>query len=95
MTIALTARHLPRRWIHVGDRRADLRGGQDACRAPFTIAVKEDVVMPLFRRFGSLSVAVLRDAPAQADTVKTLVKAFSTEVATRGELESTASSCRS
>jgi hypothetical protein len=43
--------------------------------------------MPLFRRFGSLSVAVLRDAPRTSDTVETLVKAFSTEVATRGELE--------
>ena len=42
--------------------------------------------MPLFRRFGGLSIEVLRDAPRTSDTVETLVKAFSTEVAKRGEL---------
>jgi AcrR family transcriptional regulator len=48
--------------------------------------VKEDVVMPLFRRFGGLSVEVLHNAPRTSDTVETLVTAFSTEVAKRGEL---------
>ncbi|PXX10445.1 TetR family transcriptional regulator [Mycolicibacterium moriokaense] len=48
--------------------------------------VKEDVVMPLFRRFGGLSVEVLQEAPRTSDTVETLVKAFSTEVAKRDEL---------
>src|SRR6478735_8578955 len=43
--------------------------------------VKEDVVMPLFRQFGTLSVEVLHDAPRTSDTVEILVKAFSTEVA--------------
>lgn len=49
--------------------------------------VKEDVVMPLFRQFGALSVQVLQHAPRTRDTVATLVEAFSGEVAQRGELE--------
>lgn len=49
--------------------------------------VKEDVVMPLFREFGNLSVQVLRESPDSSDTVETLVKAFTTEVAGRGRLE--------
>jgi AcrR family transcriptional regulator len=49
--------------------------------------VKEDVVMPLFRQFGSLSVHVLEEAPHTSDTVETLVQAFATEVAKRGEFE--------
>jgi hypothetical protein len=43
--------------------------------------------MPLFRRFGGLSVEVLHNASRTSDTVETLVTAFSTEVAKRGELE--------
>jgi AcrR family transcriptional regulator len=50
-------------------------------------AVKEDVVMPLFRRFGSLSINVLQQAPRTSDTVGTLVEAFSTGIAKRGEVE--------
>ncbi|WP_231999152.1 TetR/AcrR family transcriptional regulator [Mycobacterium sp. 1081908.1] len=49
--------------------------------------VKEDVVMPLFREFGRLSVQVLRDAPATSNAVDTLVEAFSTEVPKRGQVE--------
>jgi AcrR family transcriptional regulator len=50
-------------------------------------AVKEDVVMPLFRLYGNLSVQVLRDAAPDSDTCETLVRAFSAEVSKRGELE--------
>jgi AcrR family transcriptional regulator len=49
--------------------------------------VKEDVVMPLFRQFGGLSVQVLEAAPRTSDTVETLVQAFATEVANRGDFE--------
>jgi hypothetical protein len=48
---------------------------------------KEDVVMPLFRRFGSLSIDVLQQAPRTSDTVGTLVEAFSTGIAKRDEVE--------
>ena len=46
--------------------------------------VKEDVVMPLFRQFGGLSVQVLQEAPATGDVVDTLIEAFGTELAKRG-----------
>lgn len=49
--------------------------------------VKEDVVMPLFREFGRLSVQVLQRAPTTSDAVDTLVEAFSTEVPKRGQVE--------
>lgn len=49
--------------------------------------VKEDVVMPLFRQFGALSVQVLQQSPAGSDAVDTLVEAFGTELAKRGEVE--------
>jgi AcrR family transcriptional regulator len=49
--------------------------------------VKEDVVMPLFRQFGRLSVQVLQQAPSTSDAVDTLVEAFSTEVPKRGQAE--------
>ena len=49
--------------------------------------VKEDVVMPLFREFGRLSVEILRQAPPTHDAVDTLVEAFSTEVPRRGQVE--------
>jgi AcrR family transcriptional regulator len=49
--------------------------------------VKEDVVMPLFREFGRLSVQVLQRAPTSSDAVDTLVEAFSTEVPKRGQVE--------
>ncbi len=49
--------------------------------------VKEDVVMPLFREFGRLSLQVLRDAPPTSNAVDTLVEAFSTEVPKRGQVE--------
>jgi AcrR family transcriptional regulator len=48
---------------------------------------KEDVVMPLFREFGRLSVHVLQHAPPASDAVDTLVEAFSTEVPRRGQTE--------
>lgn len=49
--------------------------------------VKEDVVMPLFRQFGTLSIEVLAGAPLDGDVVDTLVEAFSTEVPKRGQVE--------
>ncbi|BBY66749.1 TetR/AcrR family transcriptional regulator [Mycolicibacterium helvum] len=49
--------------------------------------VKEDVILPLFRQFGSLSIQVLADAGSHGDTVDVLVKAFSTEVPKRGRIE--------
>ena len=49
--------------------------------------VKEDVVMPLFRRFGNLSVRVLQQSSADSDAVDTLIEAFGSELAKRGEVE--------
>lgn len=49
--------------------------------------VKEDVVLPLFRRFGTLSIDVLADAPPRDGAVEVLVEAFSTEVPKRGTVE--------
>lgn len=49
--------------------------------------VKEDLVMPLFRQFGNLSVQVLQQSPATSDAVDTLIEAFGTELAKRGEVE--------
>jgi AcrR family transcriptional regulator len=49
--------------------------------------VKEDVVMPLFRQFGKLSVQVLQDCPTRSDAVDTLIEAFGSELAKRGEVE--------
>src|SRR5690348_2958956 len=49
--------------------------------------VKEDVVLPLFRQFGSLSLHVLADAGTHDDAVDVLVEAFSTEVPKRGRVE--------
>jgi AcrR family transcriptional regulator len=49
--------------------------------------VKEDVVLPLFSAFGSLSEQVLADAEEDDDAVDILVEAFSTEVPRRGRVE--------
>jgi AcrR family transcriptional regulator len=49
--------------------------------------VKEDVVMPLFRQFGNLSIQVLQQAPAGGDVVDVLIEAFGTELTKRGEVE--------
>ncbi|MEV0668854.1 helix-turn-helix domain-containing protein [Mycobacterium sp. NPDC050441] len=49
--------------------------------------VKEDVVLPLLRRFGTLSIEVLADAEPQDEAVEVLVEAFSTEVPKRGTVE--------
>ena len=49
--------------------------------------VKEDVVMPLFRQFGRLSIEVLVNAPPDCDAVEVLVEAFGTEVPNRGRIE--------
>lgn len=49
--------------------------------------VKEDVVMPLLREFGRLSIQLLQQAPADSDAVDTLVEAFATEVPRRGQVE--------
>jgi AcrR family transcriptional regulator len=89
MAIALTARDI---FLTDGSTSATVDRICDAVGiAPRTFhrhfPAKEDVVMPLFRRFGGLSVEVLRNAPRASDTVETLVEAFSTEVAKRDELE--------
>jgi AcrR family transcriptional regulator len=89
MTIALTARDM---FLADGSTSATVERICEAVGiAPRTFhrhfPAKEDVVMPLFRRFGGLSVEVLQNAPLTSDTVETLVEAFSTEVAERGELE--------
>ncbi len=49
--------------------------------------VKEDVVLPLFRRFGSLSIEMLAHAAPERDAVEALVEAFSTEVPKRATVE--------
>lgn len=49
--------------------------------------VKEDVVMPLFQRFGALSIEVLDNAAPTSDAVDTLVEAFATEVPKRGQID--------
>jgi AcrR family transcriptional regulator len=49
--------------------------------------VKEDVVMPLFRQFGNLSLQVLQQSSADRDAVDTLIEAFGSELAKRGEVE--------
>jgi AcrR family transcriptional regulator len=49
--------------------------------------VKEDVILPLFRQFGTLSIEVLAEAPPDGDVVGTLVEAFATEVPKRGQVE--------
>lgn len=49
--------------------------------------VKEDVVLPLFRRFGTLSIDVLAHAAPERNAVEALVEAFSTEVPKRGTVE--------
>ena len=89
MTIALTARDI---FLADGSTSATVDRICDAVGiAPRTFhrhfPVKEDVVMPLLRRFGGLSVEVLQQAPSASDTVETLVQAFTAEVAKRGELE--------
>lgn len=50
-------------------------------------SVKEDVVMPLFREFGRLSIQVLQQAPPTSDAVDTLVQAFGSEIPKRGQIE--------
>ncbi|MEX3653163.1 MULTISPECIES: TetR/AcrR family transcriptional regulator [Mycolicibacterium] len=49
--------------------------------------VKEDVVLPLFRRFGTLSIELLAHAGPERDVVDALVEAFSTEVPRRATVE--------
>jgi AcrR family transcriptional regulator len=88
MTIALTARDI---FLADGSTAATVERICDTVGiAPRTFhrhfPVKEDVVIPLFRQFGGLSLQVLDQAPPTSDTVDTLVEAFTTEVAKRGEL---------
>ena len=49
--------------------------------------VKEDIILPLFGKFGSLSVHVLADAQPGSDPVDVLVHAFGSEVPKRGQFE--------
>jgi hypothetical protein len=49
--------------------------------------VKEDVILPLLRRYGSVTAEVLECAPATADPLETLVSAFTTEIHRRQLLE--------
>jgi AcrR family transcriptional regulator len=89
MTIALAARDL---FLADGSTSATVeRICEKVGIAPRTFhrhfPVKEDVVMPLFREFGSLSVQVLQKSAPASDPVDTLVEAFTTEVTKRGEAE--------
>lgn len=89
MTIALTARDI---FLADGSTSATVERICDVVGiVPRTFhrhfPVKEDVVMPLFRQFGGLSVQVLQHASPAASTVSVLVEAFTAEVAKRGELE--------
>jgi AcrR family transcriptional regulator len=89
MTIALTARDI---FLADGSTSATVERICEAVGiAPRTFhrhfPAKEDVVMPLFRRFGGVTVDILRQAPRTSDVLETLVAAFSTGVAARGEVE--------
>ena len=89
MTIALAARDL---FLADGSTSATVeRICEKVGIAPRTFhrhfPVKEDVVMPLFREFGSLSVQVLQQSGPTGDPVDTLVEAFTTEVTKSGEAE--------
>jgi len=89
MTIALAAREL---FLADGSTSATVeRICEKVGIAPRTFhrhfPVKEDVVMPLFREFGSLSVQILQQSDPTGDPVDTLVEAFTTEVTKSGEAE--------
>ncbi len=85
LEIALTARDL---FVANGDTSATV---ERICEivgiAPRTFhrhfPVKEDVIMPLLRSFGEVSLQVLEQSGPNADPVDTLVHAFTTEVAER------------
>lgn len=89
LTIAQTARNI---FLAEGSTSATVERICEAVGiAPRTFhrhfPVKEDVVMPLFRQFGGLSVQVLQSAPRTDDAIETLVEAFTTEVVKRGDPE--------
>ena len=89
LTIALAARDM---FLAAGSTSATVeRICETVGIAPRTFhrhfPVKEDVVLPLFRRFGSLSLDVLADAGVDGDAVEVLVEAFSTEVPRRGRMD--------
>ena len=50
--------------------------------------VKEDVLGPLFEWRAGVILSVLADAPADADVVETLTRAFTTDVESRGSIQS-------
>ncbi|MFE9328065.1 TetR/AcrR family transcriptional regulator [Nocardia sp. NPDC052278] len=85
LTIALTARDL---FVTDGDTSATV---ERICEivgiSPRTFhrhfPVKEDVAIPLFRRFGSTTTEVFETAGPQDDPVETLVRAFTTEIRRR------------
>ena len=85
LEIALTARDL---FVADGDTSATV---ERICEivgiAPRTFhrhfPVKEDVIMPLLRSFGEVSLKVLEQSSPEADPIDTLVHAFTTEVAER------------
>jgi AcrR family transcriptional regulator len=90
LSIALAARDL---FIADGDTSATV---ERICEvvgiAPRTFhrhfPVKEDVVMPLFRRFGEdVTLKVLEQATPDDDAIETLVRAFTTEIDRRHVLE--------
>ncbi|WP_231748791.1 TetR/AcrR family transcriptional regulator [Mycobacterium sp. M26] len=49
--------------------------------------VKEDVVLPLFGKFGSLSLQVLTEAEPDSDPVEVLVQAFGSEIPKRDQYD--------
>src|SRR6478736_8687550 len=78
MTIALTARDI---FLADGSTSATVERICDAVGiAPRTFhrhfPEKEDVVLPLFRQFGTLSLDVLTDADTERHAVDVLVEAF-------------------
>lgn len=89
MTIAVAARDL---FLADGSTAATVeRICETVGIAPRTFhrhfPAKEDVVMPLFRQFGVLSVLVLQQSPSASAAVDTLIEAFGSELAERGEVE--------
>lgn len=89
MTVAMAARDI---FLADGNTTATVERICDAARiAPRTFhrhfAAKEDVVLPLLNKYGSLSIQMLRQEPLSTDPREALVRAFSGEVSKRGEFD--------
>lgn len=89
LTVAMAARDI---FLADGNTTATVERICDAARiAPRTFhrhfAAKEDVVLPLLNKYGSLSIQMLRQEPLSSDPGEALVRAFSGEVSKRGEFD--------